>query len=116
MFSAGEQQLDRNSNGATLLTEMTVPFEDVPPAQSEAQREDGQAQGVSPPADEEGPYDSGSDSGFDSGSLLGDETDTLASSIMNYRIENGRQYHAYRDGAYWGVGCTQLSGSVRRSD
>jgi ubiquinone/menaquinone biosynthesis C-methylase UbiE len=43
-----------------------------------------------------------SDSGFDSGSLLGDETDTLASSIMNYRIENGRQYHAYRDGAYWG--------------
>jgi hypothetical protein len=43
-----------------------------------------------------------SDSGFDSGSLLGDETDTLASSIMHYRIENGRQYHAYRDGAYWG--------------
>lgn len=42
-----------------------------------------------------------SDSGFDSGSLLGDETDTLASSIMNYRMENGRQYHAYRDGAYW---------------
>lgn len=48
------------------------------------------------------PYDNASDSGFDSGSLLGDETDTLASSIMNYRIENGRQYHAYRDGAYWG--------------
>ncbi|KAF2636676.1 S-adenosyl-L-methionine-dependent methyltransferase [Massarina eburnea CBS 473.64] len=42
------------------------------------------------------------DSGFDSGSLLGDETDTLASSIVNYRMENGRQYHAYRDGAYWG--------------
>jgi hypothetical protein len=41
------------------------------------------------------------DSGFDSGSLLGDETDTLASSILHYRIENGRQYHAYRDGAYW---------------
>ena len=48
------------------------------------------------------PYDDVSDSGFDSGSLLGDETDTLASSIMNYRIENGRQYHSYRDGAYWG--------------
>lgn len=43
-----------------------------------------------------------SDSGFDSGSLLGDETDTLASSIMHYRMENGRQYHAYHDGAYWG--------------
>jgi hypothetical protein len=43
-----------------------------------------------------------SDSAFDSGSLLGDETDTLASSILNHRMENGRQYHAYRDGAYWG--------------
>lgn len=48
------------------------------------------------------PDDSVSDSGFDSESLLGDETDTLASSIMHYRLENGRQYHAYRDGAYWG--------------
>ncbi|CAA9964486.1 S-adenosyl-L-methionine-dependent methyltransferase [Pyrenophora teres f. maculata] len=43
-----------------------------------------------------------SDSGFDSGSLLGDETDSLASSILNHRMENGRQYHAYRDGSYWG--------------
>jgi methylase of polypeptide subunit release factors len=43
-----------------------------------------------------------SDSAFDSGSLLEDETATLASSILNHRIENGRQYHAYRDGAYWG--------------
>jgi hypothetical protein len=55
-----------------------------------------------PNADEPPPYDDVSDSGFDSESLLGDETDTLASSIMNYRIENGRQYHSYRDGAYWG--------------
>ncbi|KAF1951808.1 S-adenosyl-L-methionine-dependent methyltransferase [Byssothecium circinans] len=46
--------------------------------------------------------DNTSDSGLDSGSLLGDETDTLASSIVNYRMENGRQYHSYRDGAYWG--------------
>ena len=46
--------------------------------------------------------DSSSDSGFDSESLLGDETDTLASSIMHYRMENGRQYHSYCDGAYWG--------------
>lgn len=54
-----------------------------------------------------------SDSGFDSGSLLGDETDTLASSIMHYRMENGRQYHAYRDGAYW-VGGTASMGALRR--
>jgi hypothetical protein len=52
--------------------------------------------------DGEDAQDFASDSGFDSGSLLGDETDTLASSIFNNRMENGRQYHAYRDGAYWG--------------
>jgi hypothetical protein len=51
---------------------------------------------------DDGALDFDSDSAFDSGSLLGDETDTLASSILNHRIENGRQYHAYRDGAYWG--------------
>ncbi|KAL6703740.1 hypothetical protein ACN47E_009121 [Coniothyrium glycines] len=43
-----------------------------------------------------------SDSGVDSGSFLGDETDTLASSIFHSRIENGRRYHGFRDGAYWG--------------
>jgi hypothetical protein len=37
-----------------------------------------------------------SDSGFDSGSLLGDDTDTLASTILNFRLENGRHYHSYR--------------------
>lgn len=52
--------------------------------------------------DDEGIVAESSDSGFDSGSLLGDGTDSLASSILNYRMENGRQYHAYRDGAYWG--------------
>lgn len=52
--------------------------------------------------DDNGAFDFESDSAFDSGSLLGDETDTLASSILNHRLENGRQYHAYRDGAYWG--------------
>lgn len=52
--------------------------------------------------DDDGESEFGSDSGFDSGSLLGDETDTLASSILHHRMENGRQYHAYRDGAYWG--------------
>ncbi|KAH4169211.1 hypothetical protein HBI52_000930 [Parastagonospora nodorum] len=55
-------------------------------------------------AEEDGDTDFESDSAFDSGSLLGDETDTLASSILNHRIENEscRSYHAYRDGAYWG--------------
>ena len=35
------------------------------------------------------------------GSLIGCDTDTLASYITDYRYENGRRYHAYRDGEYW---------------
>ncbi|KIX97333.1 uncharacterized protein Z520_06785 [Fonsecaea multimorphosa CBS 102226] len=30
------------------------------------------------------------------------ETVSLTSSITKYRFENGRRYHAYNDGAYWG--------------
>jgi hypothetical protein len=41
------------------------------------------------------------DSAYDSESLLGDDTTTLASYITDYRYEHGRRYHAYRDGAYW---------------
>jgi len=41
-----------------------------------------------------------SDSAF-GGSLIGCDTDTLASYITDYRYENGRRYHAYRDGEYW---------------
>lgn len=40
------------------------------------------------------------DSAF-GGSLIGCDTDTLASFITDYRYENGRRYHAYRDGEYW---------------
>lgn len=42
------------------------------------------------------------DSAYDSESLLGDDTSSLASYITDYRYEHGRRYHAYRDGAYWG--------------
>ncbi|KAL2000104.1 hypothetical protein VTN02DRAFT_3549 [Thermoascus thermophilus] len=30
------------------------------------------------------------------------EISTLATTAKSYRYENGRRYHAYRDGAYWG--------------
>lgn len=30
------------------------------------------------------------------------ETTSVHSSIYRYRFENGRRYHAYRDGEYWG--------------
>lgn len=43
----------------------------------------------------------------DADSALGDDglstqTQSLASSIFDYRHENGRTYHAFRDGSYWG--------------
>lgn len=38
------------------------------------------------------------DSAYDSESLLGDDTMTLASFITDYRYENGRRYENYRDG------------------
>jgi hypothetical protein len=47
------------------------------------------------------------DSAF-GGSLIGCDTDTLASYITDYRYENGRRYHAYRDGEYW-VECLLFS-------
>ena len=40
------------------------------------------------------------DSAF-GGSLVGWDSDSLASYITDYRYENGRRYHAYRDGEYW---------------
>lgn len=40
----------------------------------------------------------------DADSALGDDFSTysasLASSVVNYRYENGRRYHGYRDGSY----------------
>ncbi|EKG10536.1 Methyltransferase type 11 [Macrophomina phaseolina MS6] len=43
-----------------------------------------------------------SDSGIDDNSFLASETTSVHSSIYRYRYENGRRYHAYKDGEYWG--------------
>jgi len=42
------------------------------------------------------------DSAFGDGPSLEDDTMTLNSSIRAYRVENGRTYHSYREGEYWG--------------
>lgn len=34
--------------------------------------------------------------------MNGSDTTSLRSSIYNYRVENGRTYHAYKEGEYWG--------------
>ncbi|OJD29405.1 sam dependent methyltransferase [Diplodia corticola] len=46
----------------------------------------------------------GCDSGIEDGDDddLASETTSVHSSIYRYRFENGRRYHAYRDGEYWG--------------
>ncbi|KAH6628145.1 S-adenosyl-L-methionine-dependent methyltransferase [Chaetomium tenue] len=45
------------------------------------------------------------DQGGDNDSLLGDDlsafTASITSSILNYPVENGRRYHAFRAGAYY---------------
>ncbi|KAL8646048.1 MAG: hypothetical protein Q9210_006358 [Variospora velana] len=43
------------------------------------------------------------DSAYDDTSSLNESiTDTLEPACSHYRWENGRRYHIYRDGAYWG--------------
>ncbi|KAF1986211.1 S-adenosyl-L-methionine-dependent methyltransferase [Aulographum hederae CBS 113979] len=62
--------------------------------------------GFIPPTEAESPQAEhdfpSNDSAYDSESLLGDDTLTLASFITDFRYENGRRYHSYRDGSYWG--------------
>ncbi|KAL8635398.1 MAG: hypothetical protein Q9228_007104, partial [Teloschistes exilis] len=43
------------------------------------------------------------DSAYDDGASMNESiTDTLDSAYSRYRWENGRRYHSYRDGIYWG--------------
>jgi hypothetical protein len=42
------------------------------------------------------------DSAYGTELSIGEDTMTLASFITDYRYENGRRYHSYRDGSYWG--------------
>ncbi|KAF4955906.1 hypothetical protein FSARC_11721 [Fusarium sarcochroum] len=45
--------------------------------------------------------DDDSDSSYSAATNITD-TQSLRTSILNYKWENGRRYHAYQDGAYWG--------------
>lgn len=48
-------------------------------------------------------FSSYADSAYDDASSINESiTDTLESAYSHYRWENGRRYHIYRDGAYWG--------------
>jgi hypothetical protein len=54
----------------------------------------------SPDGDGDGNGDSDRDSAYGE-SLHASDTASITSAITKYRYENGRRYHAYRDGAYW---------------
>ncbi|KAG4422844.1 hypothetical protein IFR04_004066 [Cadophora malorum] len=57
--------------------------------------------GSAPPATEIEPEaDTYDDADSSLGSALGSSTTSIGSSILNYRKENGRRYHAYKDGQY----------------
>ncbi|PYH77546.1 S-adenosyl-L-methionine-dependent methyltransferase [Aspergillus uvarum CBS 121591] len=52
--------------------------------------------------DDEAILDSGLEDDFsDYAEELASDTTSLDSEITSYRYENGRRYHAYKDGAYW---------------
>ncbi|KAL8992238.1 MAG: hypothetical protein Q9169_007254 [Polycauliona sp. 2 TL-2023] len=55
-----------------------------------------------PAIDDPSPSDYADSAYDDAASLNGSITDTLESAYSRYRWENGRRYHSYRDGAYWG--------------
>ncbi|KAL1995489.1 hypothetical protein VTN49DRAFT_1676 [Thermomyces lanuginosus] len=40
------------------------------------------------------------DTSYESDSSYGDELASLTSSVLDYRHENGRRYHKFRDGSY----------------
>jgi hypothetical protein len=52
-------------------------------------------------ADEEQYDEADNDSAYGSGSFLDSDTESLNSEVTKYRVEHGRQYHGYKDGAYW---------------
>ncbi|KAK0725572.1 S-adenosyl-L-methionine-dependent methyltransferase [Lasiosphaeris hirsuta] len=45
--------------------------------------------------------DNDNDSAFGSDSVVASDTASLASSVLKYRVENGRTYHAYKAGSYF---------------
>ncbi|KAL3476804.1 S-adenosyl-L-methionine-dependent methyltransferase [Aspergillus californicus] len=54
------------------------------------------------PAWDDGQLEIDSDTGSDYQEDFASDTTSLNSMITSYRFENGRRYHAYKDGAYWG--------------
>jgi len=57
---------------------------------------------ASQPNQEEIDHDGDSDQDSAYGeSLHASDTASITTAITKYRYENGRRYHAYRDGAYW---------------
>ncbi|KAL5322321.1 hypothetical protein ACEPPN_010294 [Leptodophora sp. 'Broadleaf-Isolate-01'] len=69
-----------------------------PPHAGPSPRSERSSIGVAPPALEV--EDSDDDSAYDGDSTAGSSTTSIGSSILKFREENGRTYHAYKDGSY----------------
>ncbi|KAH8746606.1 SAM dependent methyltransferase [Diaporthe sp. PMI_573] len=61
------------------------------------------------PTDETPQEDTMEDLGSYYAELLPASTQSLSSSVLRYRVENGRTYHAYKDGQYWYDSPTNIS-------
>ncbi|KAL8939849.1 MAG: hypothetical protein Q9216_003137 [Gyalolechia sp. 2 TL-2023] len=94
-----------------LQDQSTVQNDSLPqPQSSQQQIQPSQVSQSQPPTinsettlNDQNPSYPDADSAYDDTSSLNESiTDTLDSAYSRYRYENGRRYHSYCDGAYWG--------------
>lgn len=85
-----------NQEGSASMLHISSLLNPAPGAQPA-----GDASNIAPNGnDTNGSLPDDNDSAF-GGSLLGTEADSLEESITDYPYENGRRYHAFKDGEYW---------------
>ncbi|KAL8651681.1 MAG: hypothetical protein Q9226_004600 [Calogaya cf. arnoldii] len=79
------------------------PFQPEPQSQIQSQSQSLTTNGNSSTSADDASSSVYADSAYDDAASLNESiTDTLDSAYSRYRWENGRRYHSYRDGAYWG--------------
>ncbi|KAL8866257.1 MAG: hypothetical protein Q9174_006408, partial [Haloplaca sp. 1 TL-2023] len=94
-----EQQKEEQSDGRPTLQQFQEELQDEAP--NLQQHVDSNI--VNDPSIVDDQLSSYADSAYDDASSLNESiTDTLDSAYSRFRWENGRRYHSYRDGAYWG--------------
>ncbi|KAL9002684.1 MAG: hypothetical protein Q9188_004396 [Gyalolechia gomerana] len=86
-----------------ILPQTQSSQQDQPSSQERFQSQPSPTNNATPTIDDQHPSYTDEDSAYDDTSSITESiTDTLDSAYSRYRYENGRRYHSYCDGAYWG--------------